>query len=311
MKRKKLVEKVKTNKPLRAVVSFASAVGRRSVNPNAASIAFYVFISMIPLLILLCSQLPLTGISKSEMTAAVTAMMPETIKGLVSSIISEAYNSRIGMFSLSIIMLLWSSSRGVMALIRSLDIVYEVKESRNIINMYVFSIFYTVCLLLMVSLLLVLYTHELTAEELLRSAMPSNALLDILGDNLKDFDVMFAGTLIAALVFKIAPAGKRRFVCQIPGAAFSAVAISLFSSFFAVYTGGSNIYNSFYGSLTTICIFLMWLYACIIIFLLGGVINSHYSKQINSLYRKIVNRFKARKKLKKELRAEKKTTAAR
>ena len=300
MKRKKLVEKVKTNKPLRAVVSFASAVGRRSVNPNAASIAFYVFISMISLLILLCSQLPLTGISKQEMTVAVTSVMPETVRAFISSIISQAYESRTGVFSFSMVILLWSSSKGVLALIRSLDIVYDERDSRNIINMYVFSIFYTVCFLFAVSASLVLYTKELSAEDIILSTMPSEPIYGKVVGFIKDFDVVAAGTVIASLIYKVAPAGKRKLINQTPGALFASLAISAFTSYFASYSSGKNIYTSFYGSLTTVTMLLIWFYTCVNIFLIGGVINAHYHVQIDFMFSSILKKLTPNKKPKKK-----------
>lgn len=297
MKKNKIIQKIKRKRAFKEAVLFGKAIGKRSIAANSASIAFYVFISMIPLFILLCSQLPMTGISEAELTNAVTDMMPETIRGLVASTISEAYYSRIGVFSFSIIMLLWSSSKGVLALIRSLDIVYDVRDSRNIINMYVFSIFYTVCLLFMSVILVILYSKELSAEELLVSTMPTGMITDELAHHLKTMDVIFAATIIAALVYKIAPAGKRKFAHQLPGALFSAAAISIFSAYFAVYTSGSNIYKSFYGSLTTVCILLMWLYSCINIFLIGGVINYHFRAAISNTYDKITARLKIKERL--------------
>ncbi len=280
----KWVQRLKDNKVIKEVTSFISAIGQHYVAPNSASIAFYLFISLIPLFILLCSQLPLTGISRAEMTAVVTNMLPETVKGLIKSIITQAYQSRIGVFSLSIVILLWSSSRGVLALIRSLDIIYDEQDSRNTINMYMFSIFYTVCILFAVSIMLVLYTKELTAEDLLRHIMPSEPIYGKLAQHMKKFDVVFFGTMIAALIYKIAPAGKRKFTHQLPGAVFAALAISVFSVYFAAYSSGSNIYNSFYGSLTTVSLFLIWIYSCINIVLIGGVINSHFREPIGAFF---------------------------
>lgn len=294
IKKNSKIKRITEKKAVRETASFAGAIGKKSIAANSASIAFYVFISMIPLFILLCSQLPMTGIGKAELTSALTDMMPATIRELVSSIISEAYNSRIGVFSFSIVMLLWSSSRGVLALIRSLDIVYDERDRRNIINMYMFSIFYTVCLVFAVTLMLVLYTKELSAEELIRSMMPSSKIYDSFAKYTKDFDVILIGTLICAFIYKIAPAGKRKFMHQMPGAVFSSLAITVFSIYFAAYTSGSNIYKSFYGSLTTICLFLIWMYSCINIFLIGGLINSHYRKKISRFYTAIDTRLKSR-----------------
>ncbi len=256
--------------------------------------------------ILLCSQLPMTGISKGEMIAAVNQLVPETIGELITSIISEAYKSRIGVFSFSIIILLWSSSRGVLALVRSLDIVYDARDSRNVIDLYMFSIFYTVCLLVGISVMLVLYTQELTAEELIKSAMQGDHIFEAVAPRIRKLYIILGGTVLCALIYKVAPAGKRSYLHQLPGALFSAIAISLFSVYFAIYTSGSNIYKSFYGSLTTVSLLLIWLYSCINIFLIGGVINSHYKRRIASLRNKLVRKFRLKRTTKKQLRRERK-----
>lgn len=304
MRENKAVKKITQSKFFKGVSSFASDFGRKSVAANSASIAFYIFISVIPMFILLCSQLPMTGISKADLTAAVNQLVPETISDLVTSMISDAYKSRIGMFSFSIVVLLWSSSRGVVALVRSLDIVYDERDSRNIIDLYMFSIFYTVCLLVGTSVLLVFYTQELTAEELIRSAMQSDLIFEKVAPRLKKLYIISGATLLAALIYKVAPAGKRSFLHQIPGALFSAVAISLFSVYFAAYTSGSNIYKSFYGSLTTVSLFLMWLYSCINIFLIGGVINTYFKSNIAYVRKRIQKKLRLRRIMKKERRME-------
>ena len=303
---KKMIKKIKQRKFIQAAVSFGKDFGSKSVAANSASIAFYLFLSMIPMFILLCSQLPTTGISKMELITAVNRLVPETISDLLNSIISEAYRSRIGVFSFSILILLWSSSRGVLALIRSMDIVYDEKDSRNIVDLYMFSIFYTVCLLVGISLMLVLYTKELSAEEIIKTAMQGDKLYEKVAPRLQKFYIIAGGTLLLMIIYKVAPAGKRKFLCQLPGALFSSIAISLFSVYFAAYTSGSNIYKSFYGSLTTISLMLIWLYSCINILLIGGVINSHYKEKFAVFFDMLPDKLRKKKKKKKEHRQKKK-----
>jgi len=293
---KKKFKRLLRTRAVKELTQFGQAVGKSYVAANSASIAFYFFISMIPLFILLCSQLPLTGISKQEMTVAVTSVMPETVRSFISSIISQAYESRTGIFSFSVVILLWSSSKGVLALIRSLDIVYDERDSRNIINMYVFSIFYTVCFLFAVSASLVLYTKELTAEDIILSTIPSEPIYGKVVGLIKNFDVVAAGTVIASFIYKVAPAGKRKFIYQTPGALFASLAISVFTSYFASYSSGKNIYTSFYGSLTTVTMLLIWFYTCVSIFLIGGVINAHYRVQIKFLFDSIFKKLTPEKK---------------
>ena len=310
MKFRKLLRRFMETKFFKEVASFAKDFGSKSVAVNSASIAFFVFISFIPMFILLCSQLPMTGISKAEMIAAINQLVPESISDFIASIISEAYASRIGVFSFSIIILLWSSSRGVLALIRSLDNIYDVRDSRNIIDLYMFSIFYTICLLVGISVLLVLYTQELTAEELIKSAMQSDKIYEQVAPRIKKLYIILGATLLSAIIYKVAPAGKRSFLNQLPGAMFSAVAISLFSVYFAAYTSGSNIYKSFYGSLTTVSLVLIWLYSCINIFLLGGVINNHFKRKISHIRNSIRNKLDIRRNKKRTLHRERKQAKA-
>ena len=306
MKGKQTVARITQSKFFKGIASFANDFGRKSVAANSASIAFFVFISIIPMFILLCSQLPMTGISKTDLTAAVNQLIPPTVAELITSIISEAYNSRIGVFSFSIVVLLWSSSRGVVALVRSLDIVYDEHDNRSVIDLYMFSIFYTVCLLVGASLLLVLYTQELTAEELIKSAMQSDKIYETLAPRIKKMYIISGGILLTALIYKVAPAGKRSFLHQLPGAIFSSVSISLFSVYFAAYTSGSNIYSSFYGSLTTVSLFLIWIYSCINLFLLGGVINTYFKTHIARVRNKLRRRILSRRKAKRDRRHERK-----
>ena len=291
IKRKKVINEGKT---------FAQAMGKRKLATNASSIAFYIFISLIPMLVLICAELPFTGISKRELTSAVTKITPQMVHGLISSMISQAYSSRIGVFSVSIILLIWSSSKGMLALIRSLDIVYEVQDSRNYITMVFFSIFCTMCLLLGASVLLVIYTKELSAEEILRANLNNETLFDKISKHDREFSNLSFLTILFATVYKFAPAGKRKFVYQVPGALFSSIAISIFSVYFAAYSTGSNLYNSFYGSLTSVTIFLVWIYSCINLFLVGGVLNSHYQGKIESFVNSIKERHIKRRNLRKQ-----------
>lgn len=275
--------------------TFAKAMSERNLATNASSIAFYFFISLIPMLVLLCSELPFTGISKYELTRVIRNMTPEMVHDLLTSMIYQAYSSRIGIFSLSMVLLIWSSSKGMLALIRSLDKVYQVKDSRSYIRMVFFSIMATIILLIGISILLVIYTKELSAEELLRASLKNQTFVERIVQHSKDLNSLLFMTTLFSAVYKFAPAGKRKFIYQIPGAIFSSVSITVFSIYFAAYSSGTNVYNSFYGSLTSVTIFLVWIYSCIDIFLIGGVMNSHYQKRIEKLIQKIKDKREANK----------------
>ena len=284
MKLDKLWQRLDRVQVLHESFTFASEMGKRSIGTNAACISFYFFISIIPFSILLCSQLPYTGITRDALIDAAIQLTPDSIDNLVSSIITEAYTSRIGVFSVSLLALLWSSSKVVTALIRSLDAIYHEDDRRNYFVITGKSLLYTAILLIGASAILLLSSRRQTAEEFLLHLLPSQKVAQTVSEHWHHLLVLMLGVAFFALLYTIFPAGKRKLLHQLPGALFAGMGIALFSGFFAYYNTRRNVYQSFYGSLASIAIFLIWLYACINIFLLGAVLNAHYAENIRQLF---------------------------
>ena len=75
-----------------------------------------------------------------------------------------------------------------------------------------------------------------------------------------------------AVLYMMLPNRKTTFVDQLPGALFSAVAWYLFSFGFSIYIEYTRAYTM-YGSLTTLMLFMFWLYFVMYIVLIGVEIN--------------------------------------
>jgi len=283
----KIEQTVNRHKILSEGFTFAGEMGKRSLALNASSISFYFVLSIIPFLILLCSQFPYTGISEDELIDAATLIAPDPAKALISTVISEAYTSRIALFSLSLITLMWASSKVVTAVIRALDAAYKQEDKRNYFVVKGNALIYTVILLIGSSAMLFLSTKEKTAEEFITSLIPSSELYGFvskLGSRISGFIVM---VLFLALLYTLFPAGKRNFFCQLPGALIAESVIAVFSALFELYHGKRGIYRTFYGSLTDFALFLAWIYFCVLLFLLGGVFNARYEDRIKAfIFRK-------------------------
>ena len=300
MKKHALVEKIKKNIVVTESITFASAMGEKNLSTNAASITFFFFISVIPIFILLCSLLPFTGISKSDLTQAITEITPKAINDLVESLISEAYSSKMGIFSLSVVFLLWSSSKGMLALVRSLDFIYDEDDNRSYISMVGYSVLYTILFIGLAGFLLLLYTKEKSADDILLAALSNRSIFRFLAEKIYSINVIATVMVICVVMYKFVPAGKRRLLFQIPGAMFAGAAIAAFSSIFAIYNDGSNIYKSFYGSLTSIAIFLVWMYSCFNIILIGAVINTHFKPKFEEAHSKLKTKRLVKKQRKRE-----------
>ena len=81
----------------------------RDVATYASSIAFFFFMSMIPLLIIIFQLLPIFGLSQVDLIKFLDRMIPEAMQGFAAIVVSQAYKYSKGTLSLSVITLVWSA----------------------------------------------------------------------------------------------------------------------------------------------------------------------------------------------------------
>ena len=79
-------------------------------------------------------------------------------------------------------------------------------------------------------------------------------------------------TLGIAVMYKVFPHRKLRFLRQLPGAFFSAAAWYIFSMIVQLYVTKLKGFST-YGSLTTLMLVMFWLYFCCYFVMLGAEIN--------------------------------------
>lgn len=275
----KIAETLKEKQIVKEILAVTDRIGQRKVAANAAGLSFYLFLSMIPLLILLCSLLPLTGITAEELAVTVTRLTPEALSPLLTSLIGEAYAARVSVFSLSCVFLLWAATKLTKALIRALNDIYGKVEKRGFVGLTLRSLALTAGLVILIGALLLLSARGRTAEELMSGLFGASRLHSVwsfLGQRLA---VIAVCAPVFALVYVLAPYGRRKYARQLPGAALAAVGVTLFSLIFSVYSAGGNIYNSFYGSLAAVTLLLFYVYICFQIFLIGAVLNVHLAER--------------------------------
>ncbi|MBQ6067215.1 MAG: YihY/virulence factor BrkB family protein [Clostridia bacterium] len=275
----KLVETLKENRIVKEILAVTDRIGQRKVAANAAGLSFYLFLSMIPLLILLCSLLPLTGITAEELVRSVAGLAPEALSPLLGSLIREAYAARVSVFSLSCVFLLWAATKLTKALILSLNAIYGQEEKRSFVGLTLRSLAFTAGMVLLLGTLLLLIVRRHTAEELVAGLFGALRLPGVwtsLGNRLA---MIAVGAPVFALIYTVAPYGKRKYLRQLPGALAASTAATVFSLIFSVYSTGSNIYHSFYGSLTAVALLLFFVYICFRIFLVGAVLNAHLAER--------------------------------
>jgi len=258
------------------LVDFSNKMKKQNISTFAASTAFFFFLSVVPMLIMICTIIPYTPLTEENLVEAVTDLTPDQVDGLAESLISDIYDKSAGVLSVALIATIWSASKGVMALMRGLNAINGVEEKRNYFVVRVIASFYTVVMLIVVilSLFLMVFGDQLVTLTLHRFPQLQQLVSFIM--NFRFIFVWAVLSVLFAAVYAYVPDKKLEFREQIPGAVFSAVVWSVFSWAFSYYVTYGNTYG-IYGSLSIIIIVLLWMYFCMYIILIGAYLNQYFT----------------------------------
>lgn len=257
---------------IRFINEFMKKMRRDDVSAHAASAAFFMFLSIFPILMLLCSILPYTHISEADLLRVVTDLLPSTIDPLAVSVIGDLYDRSPTIISLSAVFVIWSAAKGILALLKGLNDVQDVDETRNYFVLRFWSCIYTVILLVLIVFTLIVLVFGNPIINNLLSHLPNVRYIAILLMPFRYLVVIIALALVFAFMYALIPNKKNRVFDKMPGAVFASFGWTIFSWAFSMYVERYGAFDM-YGSLTTIVIIMLWLYFCMYILLLGDELN--------------------------------------
>ena len=243
---------------LSVVRDFLKGAGEKNLSVYAAGSAFFVILSVVPIIIVISCIIPVTGLTEEIIYEAVTTFLPATTKEFMVSLIRYVYSNSNGMLPMAVILAVWSAGRGMLSLIRGLNEIHGITEKRGYIRLRIVSSFYTVILLLGLIFTLV---------------------VSIFGQSkFRFFLVILILSIIFTLLYTYVPDRKTFLRKQFYGGSMAALGCSVFSYCFSVYVDNYNDFSS-YGSINTIIIIMLWLYFTMYILLYGAYIGSYFTSQ--------------------------------
>lgn len=263
---------------------FRHQMSRKNIGSFAAGTAFFLFLSLVPMLIMLCTIIPFTHLTEENLLDAIMGVTPDMLDPLVASVVSDVYDRSAGVLSIAAVATLWSAGKGVLALIRGLNEVNDVAEERNYFLLRALASFYTLIMLLVMLLSLLINVFGNVLLDMIFVRVPKTRMLFDFAMNFRFLAVWLILTVLFTLIYTYIPNKKLKFRLQIPGAVFSAVVWSIFSWGFSVYVERSGSFST-YGSLSLIVIIMLWLYFCMYIILIGAQINRYFGPAYRVLYR--------------------------
>lgn len=279
---------------IRFIDEFMSKMKKDDLSAHAASAAFFMFLSIFPILMLLCSILPYTHISEADLMRVVTDLLPSAIDPLAISIIGELYEKSAAVISISAVFIIWSAAKGILALLRGLNAVQDVDETRNYFVLRFWSSIYTLILLVLIVFTLIVVVFGNSIIRKFFSGLPDVQYVAVLLMPFRYLVVIVALAIVFACMYALIPNRKNKIMDKVPGAIFASLGWAVFSWAFSLYVERFGAFDM-YGSLTTIVIIMLWLYFCMYILLLGDEMNYVFQPLIHSVRERRKERRKERK----------------
>ncbi|MCR4904158.1 MAG: YihY/virulence factor BrkB family protein [Butyrivibrio sp.] len=268
---------------IRLAKEFTVRMNSKYISAFAGSTAFFFITSIIPMLIVVSSLLPYTGLTQKQLIQIVTDITPYFVDDLMTQIIGEAFDQSVGVLSMSIIIMIWSGATAMMAIIRGLNFIDDVVETRNYFLLRFVAAIYTFVMLIVIVIMMGMLVFWETIKEFILDAVPQLIPYSYRFHDLRYPIAMAVSFFLFALVYTYVPTVRLKFRYQLPGALFTSFAWSIFSMFFSIYVTGLN-KHSFYGSMTAPIIAMLWLYFCIYIFFIGAFLNRFFHPAVKVFY---------------------------
>ena len=260
-----------------AVDEFFSGMGSRRLTTYSSSCAYYLFMSLVPVIMLLVSVLQYTPLTRDVVLEAVADYVPDSLYEIVYFIVTSIYSGGRVALTVSILLTIWSASACMKALLRGMDSVYDAERKEDYIRFSLRACSYMIIFvfILMLSFFVMVYGGKIL--DYIEQSMPVNHSLDFLftlAKYLRFVIILALLALVFCLLYKWMPARRLKFRRQLPGAVFSSVAWAAFSFIFSFYVSLSDRFGA-YGYIGTIMVAMIWIFYCFYFLLLGGFIN-HY-----------------------------------
>jgi membrane protein len=238
----------------------------------AGGMAYYSFLALVPALAAVVSIYGIVadpsdvGRQLDSVFGALPTDAARLLQDQVRTITSQSSGGLGAAAAIGILGSLWSASKGMQALIASLNIAYDEEETRKGLRLRIITLGMTIGLTLAATLL-VAVTIGLGA-------------LGIVGSVLR-WPLLFGALVLGlAVVYRYAPDRddpKWRWVT--PGAALAATLVVVGSLGFALYVNQFGKYSETYGSLGAIVVLLLWLNLTAYVVVFGAELDAELERQ--------------------------------
>lgn len=240
----------------------------------SAQLAYFFLLSLFPLLITMFSLLPYLPLKTEDIMYFISDFAPgETITFIDSTLdtLLEKHNG--GILSFGIIATLWAASNGMNAIIRAMNLAYEIDDDRPFFIVRGLSVLLTI---VMIAVFIIALLLPVFGKHIGIYISSKFGYTDQFIDTWNTIRFILSSVIlfiVFSAVYFLTPNRKMKCATVVPGAVFSTIGWILASMGFSFYVNNFGNYTFMYGSLGVIIVLMMWFYITGAVLIIGGEIN--------------------------------------
>lgn len=262
-------------------VFFVNGIKKGDLTTRSAALAFNSFLAIFPAIIFfftLIPYIPITNFQDSLLNILREFIPAQTYDAVEGTLFDIVKRPRGGLLSLGFLLAMFFATNSVNSMIDAFNKTYYTVETRSAFRQRMVSIF----LVFVISILVILAIALITVGPIVIYWIEKIGLLtDWLTLQLITTGkwIITIALLVSAfsVLYYFAPAVKSRYRFITAGSTLATILFIATSVGFNYYVNNFSRYNTLYGSIGTLIIFMLWLYFNSMIILIGWELNSSIS----------------------------------
>ena len=250
----------------------------------AAEVSFYAVLSLFPAVLALASLLgvldsfvgaDVADNARTQVIDFLNRILTDDASGVLDTANELFTQSRPGLLTFSLLAALWALSRGFAALIRALDVVYDVEDDRGWFQMRLTALALAVGSVVAGAVLLSMFIVGplFGSGQQIASDLGIGDQFVFLWDVVRIPAAFLVLVLWASVIFHLAPDHRSPWRWDVPGALLTGVLWIVFSLGLNVYLRVAQSTNAVFGTLGGALIVLLWFWLLALAVLIGGELN--------------------------------------
>ena len=254
----------------------------------AAQLAFFFLLSFFPLIIFLVTLLPYLNLKQEQIFGFLEGFIPSEVYLMVEDILKDILtNHNGGLLSIGILGTIWSASRGVNALMKTLNRAFDV-EDKSGVKIRLWSLLFTFALVGVILIALIFPVFGQHISNLVFSYLGVERSLETIWTLILWLTPLLLVFGVLWIMYWVIPNTSKgfKFVTVTPGAIIATLGWLGLTYGFSFYISNFGNFGMMYGSIGGVIALMLWLYFTGIIIIFGGLINASLSKRKEALLNK-------------------------